>query len=262
MNNKKQQPERIALFTDFGAEGPYLGQVKAVLLAAGITVPIIDLLSNAPCFNPRAGAYLLASLAEQFPEHTLFLCVVDPGVGGGRLPLVVQTPSHWFVGPDNGLCSQVVNRFPESEVKTIEWRPPRLSATFHGRDLFAPVAAMLCRDEPVAGKSIDSAETVGNAWPEELFEVIYLDHFGNCMTGIRAATLTQDQMLELNGRRIGMGRTFADMPPGTPFWYENSIGLVEIAVNQGRACERLDLEIGTPVAVWEREAALRKEPKS
>lgn len=259
MNNKKQQPESIALFTDFGADGPYLGQVKAVLLAAGVTQPIIDLLSNAPSFNPKAGAYLLASLAEQFPERTLFLCVVDPGVGGDRLPLVVRTPRHWFVGPDNGLFSQVVNRFPECDVKSIEWRPTRLSTTFHGRDLFAPAAAMLCRNETVAGKAMAGSEVVGSDWPEELLEVVYIDHFGNCMTGIKAATLATDQMLELNGRRIGMGRTFGAMPPDTPFWYENSIGLVEIAVNQGRACERLDLGIGTPVAVWHRETALRTE---
>lgn len=261
MNNKKQQPERIVLFTDFGAEGPYLGQVKAVLLAAGVTQPIIDLLSNAPCFNPRAGAYLLAALAEQLPEGTLFLCIVDPGVGGDRLPVVAQTRNRWFVGPDNGLFSQVINRFSGLEVKTIEWLPQKLSATFHGRDLFAPVAAMLCRDEPVAGKSMAAAKTVGADWPEELFEVIYVDHFGNCMTGIRATSLAQDQMLELNGRRIGAGRTYGDMPSGTPFWYENSIGLVEIAVNQGRACERLALGVGTPVVVWKQEATIQKETK-
>lgn len=261
MSIKKPQPERIALFTDFGAEGPYLGQVKAVLLAAGVSVPIIDLLSNAPRFNPRAGAYLLAALADQLPQGTLFLCVVDPGVGGDRLPLMARTPHHWFVGPDNGLFSQVTNHFPGCEVKTIEWRPKRLSASFHGRDLFAPVAAMLCQDEPVAGRSMTGAEIVGSDWPEELFEVIYVDHFGNCMTGIRGSSLKPDQMLDLNGRRIGMGRTFAEMTPGNPFWYENSIGLVEIAVNQGHVSERLSLEVGTPVAVWEKEAALRKESK-
>ena len=262
MSSNKQQPERIALFTDFGAEGPYQGQVKTVLLAAGVKVPMIDLLSNAPSFNPRAGAYLLAALAAQMPERTLFLCVVDPGVGGDRLPLVVRTPGQWFVGPDNGLFSQVMNRWPESKVQAIEWRPPHLSASFHGRDLFAPVAAMLSLGESVTGKVIPGKKMVGSDWPEELLEVIYVDHFGNCMTGIRAGSLAENRMLELNGRRIGTARTFGEVPAGAPFWYKNSIGLVEVAVNQGRACERLALEVGTPLAVWDMEATLLEKSKS
>ncbi|MCP4992878.1 MAG: SAM-dependent chlorinase/fluorinase, partial [Gammaproteobacteria bacterium] len=99
MTGKTGSPRLIALFTDFGSEGPYLGQMEAVLATSDIRLPCVNLLSNAPAFNPRASAYLLAALAEQMPAGTIFLAVVDPGVGGERLPLVVQTRQQWFIGP-------------------------------------------------------------------------------------------------------------------------------------------------------------------
>ncbi|MHA1114521.1 MAG: SAM-dependent chlorinase/fluorinase, partial [Alphaproteobacteria bacterium] len=132
----------IALFTDFGAAGPYTGQVKAVLAQDAPGVPVIDLIADAPACDPRAGAYLLAALAPEFPPGTVFLCVVDPGVGGPRAPLIVEADGRRFVGPDNGLFEIVTARH-----RRIDWRPARLSTSFHGRDLFAPVAARLARAE-------------------------------------------------------------------------------------------------------------------
>src|SRR5688572_23638495 len=93
----------IALFTDFGVNGPYVGQMKAVLARAAPGVAVIDLLHDAPAFNPRASAYLLAALAREFAEGAVLLCVVDPGVGTTRRPLVARLDGRWFVGPDNGL---------------------------------------------------------------------------------------------------------------------------------------------------------------
>ncbi|MCB1871069.1 MAG: SAM-dependent chlorinase/fluorinase, partial [Gammaproteobacteria bacterium] len=115
-----QLPELIALFTDFGEAGPYSGQMEAVLLSSGVQIPVIRLLSDAPMCNPRASAYLLAPLAQQLPGNTLFLAIVDPGVGGSRLPLLVKTDHHWFVGPDNGLFSQIVKRAPGASVQAID----------------------------------------------------------------------------------------------------------------------------------------------
>lgn len=240
------KPRCIALFTDFGASGIYIGQMQALLLDAG--VPVVDLCNDAPAYNPRASAYLLAALSRSLPERTLFLCVVDPGVGSERLPVVVQTERHWFVGPDNGLFSQLIQQ-PGVSVKCIGWRPDRLSESFHGRDLFAPVAVRLCRGEDIQALDMLSADLVGADWSEDLAEVIYIDHFGNLMTGLQKSQLATDALLRAGGQELGYARTFSDVPVGLAFWYYNSIGVVEIAVNQGRAKAVLGVAIGDSVEV-------------
>lgn len=237
-------PKRIVLFTDFGAEGPYIGQMQAVLSDAG--VPVVDLLSNAPAFDPVRSGYLLAALSRHMPEGTLFITVVDPGVGGERRPLILRTAQHWYVGPDNGVLAQVAKgeRF---SAQTIDWIPQRLSASFHGRDLFSPVAVMLCQDEEVSGQALTPSELVGMDSADDLPEIIYIDPFGNGFTGIRAHSLEREAVLSLCGVQVSYARTFCEAPSGTPFWYQNSCGLVEIAVSQGRAEEVLGLRIGDEV---------------
>lgn len=131
----------IFLFTDFGAEGPYLGQVKAVLSGMAPGVQTIDLVSNAPSADPESSAVLLGALSQYLPSDCVVLGVVDPGVGGVRDPVVVRADGRWLVGPDNGLFDGVTARADEVVRYVIQWRPTRLSASFHGRDLFAPVAA-------------------------------------------------------------------------------------------------------------------------
>ena len=239
----------IVLFTDFGDAGPYAGQMKAVLGREAPGVQIIDLLHDAPAFEAKWSAYLLASLVDVFPADMVFLCVVDPGVGGARRAIVVEADGRRYVGPDNGLFELVLRRANSTRLWQITWKPEALSASFHGRDLFAPVAAMLARGEPVPGEERPVEEARRPDWPDDLAEIIYIDHFGNAMTGIRAHSIAPDATIEANGRRFSKGRTFSDTPPGQPFWYENSSGLAEIAVNQGRARELLGLSIGTPVAV-------------
>ena len=136
----------IVLFTDFGLAGPYTGQMKAVLARDAPGQPVIDLFADAPSRNPRAAAYLLAAYAAWFPAGTVFLAVVDPGVGGIRAPLIVSADGCCYVGPDNGLFELVLRRAREAQVWEITWQPAALSASFHGRDLFAPVAAKLASD--------------------------------------------------------------------------------------------------------------------
>jgi S-adenosylmethionine hydrolase len=133
----------IVLFTDFGPSGPYAGQMRSAIAKYAPSEIAIDLLSDAPAFNPKASAYLLAALAPDFPDGAIFLCVVDPGVGGDRLPLIVKAKNQVFIGPDNGLFSIVARRSSTASVQKITWKPDYLSASFHGRDLFAPVAAMI-----------------------------------------------------------------------------------------------------------------------
>ena len=239
----------IVLFTDFGLHGPYTGQMKAVLNQTASGIPVIDLFADAPVGNPKASAYLLAVYAKWFPARTVFLCVVDPGVGGARPAIILEADDRWYVGPGNGVFELIQRRAAKARSWEIGWKPERLSASFHGRDLFAPVAAMLTRGAPppgLLGKEVADRQT---DWPDDLCEVVYVDHFGNAMTGLRASVLPRKARLVVAGRVLESAGTFSDRPPGAAFWYENSNGLAEIAVNQGRADRDLGLAIGTPVEI-------------
>lgn len=242
----------IILFTDFGLSGPYVGQMKAVLHREAPGVPVVDLFHDVPAYDPMLAAYLLAAYVGEFPQGAVFLGVVDPGVGSeARLPAVVMADGRWFVGPDNGLFNMVARRAGKLCWWEITWRPKRLSATFHGRDLFAPVAARLATGKTPPGEECEAASRLDWKWPEELSRIVYIDRFGNAMTGTRALALAEDEVVEVNGRVIERARTFSEVPPGQPFWYENANGLAEIAVNKGRADELLGLEIGLDVC-WRR----------
>jgi S-adenosylmethionine hydrolase len=239
----------IVLFTDFGLHGPYTGQMKAVLHQTAPGISVIDLFADAPVGTPEASASLLAAYAGWFAAGTVFLCVVDPGVGGARPAVILEADGRWYVGPGNGRFALVQRRAGEARSWDIEWRPERLSASFHGRDLFAPVAGMLARGEPPPGRPREDDEDRRTDWPDDLCEIVYIDHYGNAMTGLRAAMLPPNARLAVGDRMVERARTFSDLPTGAAFWYENSNGLAEIAVNQGRADRDLGLSIGIPVAI-------------
>lgn len=239
----------IVLFTDFGPADPYVGQLHAVLVREAPGVPVIDLLHTVPSFDIRAGAYLLPALAGEFPPGTIFVCVVDPGVGGPRRPLLVRAEGRVYVGPDNGLFEIVARRAGHAEVRVLTWRPPRLSASFHGRDLFAPVAALTARGISLESEPGNLSAPPHAPWPDDLPQIVYIDHYGNAMTGLRAAMVAADATLEVTGHRLPPARVYGDVGAGNAFWYENSIGLVEIAVNRGSAAEALGLRVGDEVAV-------------
>ena len=184
-----------------------------------------------------------------FPPGAVFVCVVDPGVGSARVPVALSAGGRWYVGPDNGLLAIVARRTGDARWFAITWRPPSLSASFHGRDLFAPVAARLARGEPVPGTPIDAAASCGAAWPADRAAIVYIDPYGNAMTGLRAAPLPEEAVIAVGARRLRRLRTFSDAAPGAAFWYENANGLAEIAVNRGRADRVLGLRVGSPVRV-------------
>ncbi len=247
----------ILLFTDFGLGGPYVGQLHAVLAGAAPGVPTIDLMHDAPAHDPQRAAYLLAALADEFDSGMVCVGVVDPGVGSARPPLVLEADGRWFVGPGNGLFELVRRRARRARHWRITWRPAHLSATFHGRDLFAPVAAMIARGDPPPGDPIDFGAAAarrpeaqpGADWPDDLAEIVYTDGFGNLMTGLRADRIDPAAVLTAGGVGIRAARTFAESAIGAPFWYGNSCGLVEIAVNQDNAAHRLGLATGDTVSV-------------
>lgn len=237
----------IVLFTDFGPHDLYLGQVKVVLARDAPDTPAIDLLNDVSPFRIKAAAHLLASLVPECPQGSVFLAVVDPGVGGQRKPVALRADGYRFVGPDNGLLSVFAARAAHPEVFRIAWRPERLSSSFHGRDLFAPVAARVATDDvpegwllPMPGFSVDFGAG-------DLPEIIHIDHYGNAMTGVRGGAVHRDAKLVVNDRRLHYARVFSAVARGDAFWYENSQGLVEVAVNQGSAAENLKLSVGMPI---------------
>jgi S-adenosyl-L-methionine hydrolase (adenosine-forming) len=236
----------IFLFTDFGAADIYVGQVKAVLQQHAPKEVVIDLLHDAPAFNAKAGAHLLAALAARLPRDSVTLAVVDPGVGGAREPVAVLADGRWLVGPDNGLISVAAARAKKCEVRSVGWKPESLSASFHGRDLFAPVAAMLARGDRRRAKLKRTALAVAFG-ADDLGEVIYADHFGNLVTGLRAGSVPRDRGLTLNGRAIRYARVFSEVKAGELFWYENSLGLVEVAANSASAQQLLGSRPGSPL---------------
>lgn len=239
----------IQIFTDFGLDGPYVGQLRGALARAEPGVPIIDLMHDAPTQNPRLAAYLLAALADEMAEGCVCLAVVDPGVGGARSPVIVSAGGRCFVGPDNGLFEIVQRRVTRANAWTIDWRPEKLSASFHGRDLFAPVAAMLAAgsapDDLFAPDPMEGLP--GADWPDDLPEILYADGFGNLMTGLRAASIAESTSLRAGGKTIPRARVFGEATPDTPFWYANSCGLIEIAVPSGSAAAALGLVVGDTI---------------
>jgi S-adenosylmethionine hydrolase len=237
----------IASFTDFGPTGPYQGQMTAVLASQAANTPQITLMTDAPMFDPLSAGILLSRLCDNMPAKTLVLAVVDPGVGGSRRPLMIQTERNLLVGPDNGLFVPSVRRCRNCDIEAILWRPERLSESFHGRDLFAPVAAKLAKGERVAGSPLKPHEIVGYDASPPHNRVIYIDHYGNAITCIDANQIHDNTIIKISGSALHYARTFSEVSVGQPFWYRNSMGLVEFAVNCGSAARLLKLDLGMPI---------------
>jgi S-adenosylmethionine hydrolase len=176
----------------------------------------------------------------------VIVAVVDPGVGSARRALIVEA-GLWLTGPDNGLFEPILRRATAWRAWPIELPAGRIAATFHGRDVFAPAAARLALGELPRGPEVEPTRFSG--WPDDLPAIVYVDHYGNAMTGLRAASLTADTMLEVAGQRVARQRIFADVPAGEALWYENANGLAEIAVNGGSAAKAFGLAPGSPVLV-------------
>jgi S-adenosylmethionine hydrolase len=243
---RRLRPRRVALLSDFGV-GPYIGQIQ-LLLAAKPCLPVVNLVSDLVPFRPDLAAYLLPALLRGMPARTLYLCVVDPGVGSSRGVVAAHAGGDWFLAPDNGsLVPLLRDRSDDAQVWCLEWRPREMSATFHGRDLFTPLAQRISGGVLPSATPMSSLDLVGADQPQQLAAVCYIDHYGNLVSGMRASDVAPERALRAGNARIARSTTFSDVPVGSAFWYENAFGLLEIAVNQGRADNLLGLRPGDPL---------------
>ncbi len=261
----------ITLLTDFGVESTYPAQMKGVMLARQPEAALVDLSHGVPPHDVQTAAFMLASAAPAFPDGTVHLTVVDPGVGGTRRVLASEAGGHLHVAPDNGILTLVAQGrrllgpdAPPATVVAVEDRTHYrrdVSSTFHGRDVFAPLAAALAggTDLDTLGPRIDDFERFDLPLPERdgtdvRGQVLYVDPFGNLVTNISAQMLEAlDRSrveIHLSGAVIrGLCRAYCEVPPGILLAYVGSAGLVEVAVNQQSAAVRLAAGRGTALTV-------------
>ena len=238
----------IGIFTDYGTAGPYLGSIYSILVQSVPNERVITLMADAPRHKPKMSAYLLPALASELPKGSIIFAVVDPGVGSeDHVPVILNLDGLWFVGPDNGIFDILARRSSRINCWQIPKPSQEISNTFHGRDLYAPACAVLARDGHPQGQEFSWEDR--RHWPDELSEIIYIDHFGNAMTGIRGAGIDRAKTLKINDQLISYADYFAMVKPGQGFWHVNSYGLLELAVNLGNASELLGLRIGTKIAI-------------
>jgi len=255
----------ITLTTDFGQADGYVAAMKGAILSICPQAHLVDITHQVYPQAVQQAAYLLSFAAPYFPPGTVHMAVVDPGVGTDRRAVAVHCGRALYVAPDNGVLGLALEQDPAREaVHLLESRfhLPEVSVTFHGRDIFAPVAAHLAcganlremgPEIPVSGLCplpfARPEKDESGTWQAQ---VLHVDRFGNLITNLMAADATAPLTITAGGERIeGLGRTFADVTQGELVAYVGSGGYVEIAVRQGSAAGRLGLEVGDPITVAE-----------
>lgn len=253
----------ITLTTDFGQVDGYVGTMKGIILGICPEATIVDIVHEIRPHSVREAAYVLSTAALYFPPDTVHMVVVDPGVGGARRPIVVQTQQFCYVAPDNGVLTMVLGRDPARlAIHLTESRfcLPQISTTFHGRDIFAPAAAYLAKGtdpremgcplplSDLVTLAIRPPETQADAsWRGE---ILHVDRFGNLITNLEIVPSDLPFSVTVGEERItGLERTFADVTTGSLVAYVGSSGYLEIAIREGSAAVQLNLGVGDPVLV-------------
>lgn len=260
------QPPVIALMTDFGLEDAFVGVMKGVIATICRTAQVIDLTHAISAQNVRQAAFHLDRSIDYFPDGTIFVCVVDPGVGTTRRAIGIEVGPYRFIAPDNGLLTPIFERWPDAkchELTNANYQLTNPSATFHGRDLFSPAAAHLAAGVPLDAFSpaIDIADCTkielwqnkpledGKGWTGE---IIATDHFGNLITSFEAAMLADagDWMVKAgNSEPLPILRTYGEVEQGKPLAYIGSSGMIEIAIRNGNASAELGIGEGGLVEI-------------
>ena len=255
----------ITLTTDFGLADSYVGAMKGVILGIDPTATIVDISHDIAPQNVREAAYVVYSAYPYFPPDTVHVVVVDPGVGSRRRAIALRAAQACFVAPDNGVLSYVLNREEMREAVNLtnsRYHRPTVSHTFHGRDIFAPVAAHLARGVPLTelGEPLTEIVTFPLPQPQALpngdvvSHVLHIDRFGNLILDVREGddVPSEGLVLEVAGRRIqGLGRTFTDVPAGELVAYIGSSGHLEIALREGNAAQSLGMDMGDQILLRE-----------
>ena len=252
----------ITLTTDFGLTDWFAGTMKGVILGINPRAHLVDITHGVPGGDIRAGAFALAASYRYFQRGTIHVAVVDPGVGSDRRAIAVQTANGVFVGPDNGVLSLAVAREKVESIRRLEnarYFLHAVSRSFHGRDIFAPVAAHLSKGLAAAELGPAPADMVMLDWPKPekgpasiRGEVIYLDRFGNAITNIGNDLLSLGGAASLCVRkkfRVPLKPFYQAVPPGHAVALPGSSGFLEVAVNGGSAAVKLGIKVGSAVAV-------------
>jgi hypothetical protein len=258
----------ITITTDFGHQGPFVGVMKGCILTRFPQARIVDLTHEIVVHWPAEAGFWLARAFGYFPAGTVHVAVVDPGVGTTRDIVAVRADDHYFLAPDNGLLAPLVGRAREAlivRVGTVELARIGVqhpSATFHGRDIFAPLAAELAAGRRRLEELGETVSGLVPSWVEEPTVearsvsgvVITIDHFGNLITNIDAALIERFRLplVHAGNHSFPLLRTYGDTPPGEYLALVNSFGVVEIARAQESAAEGLGLSRGAPVVVRDR----------
>jgi hypothetical protein len=256
----------VTLTTDFGLRDPYAAEMKAAILTLCPSAVIVDITHEIAKFNIRMGAYVLASAAPYFPNGSVHVAVVDPGVGTQRRPVLIQTKQGFFVGPDNGLLVLAAEKqgiMRVHELANPRFMLPCVSNTFHGRDIFASAAAHLLNGVKPAEFGPEIREVAKPKFAKVtrrngvlVGEVLHVDSFGNIITNINEKEIAQNQAkgalsLELTGHKLKLklGKAYGETKPQEPLVLIGSHSFLEIALNQGNAAKKFRTKAGDKVTV-------------
>lgn len=266
----------ITLTTDFGTRDAYVSAMKGAMLSIAPTARFVDVTHEIAPQDVMESAFVLQSTQPFFPEGTIHLVVVDPGVGTDRRAVALRHDDHWFVGPDNGLFPLVLNGTRPDEMVELDvpeaWRTSSPSTTFHGRDIFAPSAAHLAAGRSLEDIGTPIEELTHLQWalpttnPEAVQgRIVHVDHFGNCISNIKRSTLAEARGLDEQAPSIEslppiegyVGNTvlehiyptYGAVAEGDPLLLFGSTGFLEVAVNGGNAAELLNIRNGDSIKI-------------
>ncbi|MBS1794410.1 MAG: SAM-dependent chlorinase/fluorinase [Acidobacteria bacterium] len=259
--NERTTPGPIALVTDFGTRDYFVGALKGVILSINRAARIVDVTHEIAPQDIRAAAFVLRACYRDFPAGTIFTAVVDPGVGSERRAILVETPDYYFIAPDNGLLSFVFDETPECRVFELtngKFFAARVSATFHGRDVFAPVAAHLSNGVAPAefGRAITDFVRFGETRPRPVSEneieaeIVAADRFGNLVTNLKREDLPAKFRLRVGAATIErLQNYYAESAPGELFMIFGSAGFLEIVAFRASAKQLLQIDTGQKITV-------------
>jgi S-adenosylmethionine hydrolase len=249
----------ITLTTDFGTRDWFVGSMKGVILGVNPQALVVDITHEVPPGDIRAGAFALAVSCRCFPRNSVHVAVVDPGVGSHRAAIVVKTSDYCFVGPDNGVLSVALAKEKVLEIWQVEnegyLRQP-VSSTFHGRDVFAPVAARLTQRVLMDSLGRPLKDYLRLDWPKPQVvggllrgQIVYIDHFGNAISNIESLEKSAGTVRVPDKVQCGLKKFYQEVPAGQPLAILGSTGYLEIAVNGGHAAQKFGLKLGDPVEI-------------